>query len=163
MGMSESDINLKDIKESVDNLVNLLSNKEVIEKKVVKEKHLLDDTKKIVKKLDSLIKSNKKDIRINNLKDIPLTEEVKVINLKEVGEHIKRPVVKVRQTKVVFPEQQKVFVDNFPNQIPNSFEIDKDDWERPTRIYEEFDGFALETTFERSNKSVKGEVRKFNL
>ena len=163
MGYSETEIGLKDIKESLDKLADLLASKKVIEKKVVKEKHLLDDTKKIVEKLDSLIESNKKEIKIKNLKDIPLTEEIRVTNFEEIKKHIKRPIIKIKQNKIEFPKKQKVYVDNFPNEIQNKFEIDYDDWERPVRIYEEFDDFALETTFERSNKSIKGEVRKIKI
>ena len=163
MGYSETEIGLKDIKESLDKLVGLLASKKVIEKKVVKEKHLLDDTKKIVEKLDSLIESNKKEIKIKNLKDIPLTEEIRVTNFEELKKHIKRPIVRVKQTKVEFPKRQKVYVDNFPNQIPNKFEIEKDDWERPVRIYEEYDTFALEFLFERDGKTVSGKINRIKI
>jgi hypothetical protein len=107
------------------------------------------DSTEIVKSLGKVkegidkIKTHK-EVIVKNLDDIKI--------LKTKFPKIPKPEVKVYEREL--PKNQKVYVQNFPNQIPNKTEIEKDDWERPIRIYEEYDKFALEFLFQRDGKNV---------
>ena len=64
------------------------------------------------------------------------------------------------QKEVKFPKQQKVYVENFPNEISNRTLIEKDDMKRPKRIVEEFDNFKLETNINRRDTSTEITTKK---
>lgn len=65
-----------------------------------------------------------------------------------------------RMPRTKMPKVQKVKVDNFPDEIADRVVIEKDDLKRPRRIVEEFDGFTLETTISRKDRSVEIETNR---